>query len=106
MVRAYVERCKEVNPIINGIIEDRYQEAIEDAMRADELVNKLTEADLEDKYPLLGVPCTIKEQLKVKGIINKLKLYLGSTDKKQTQKPAVGGLQSVFFSFFNSFELE
>lgn len=67
VVKAYIERLEEVNPLLNGLIEDRFAAAIEEAKIADELASKLSEDELKEKYPLLGVPFTVKEQVGVKG---------------------------------------
>lgn len=67
MVRAYIERIKEVNPIINAIVEDRFEAAIEDAKRADRLVQTTSEFQLIANYPILGVPFTVKESCSLKG---------------------------------------
>lgn len=67
VVRAYIERIKEVNPLINAVVEDRFQEAIEDAKRADKLVQTTPTYLLITNYPILGVPFTVKESCSLKG---------------------------------------
>lgn len=67
MVRAYIERIKEVNPILNAVVEDRFEAAIEDAKRADRLVQTTSEFQLIANYPILGVPFTVKESCSLKG---------------------------------------
>lgn len=55
IVRAFIERAKEVNPIINAIVDERFDDAIEDAKRIDNDIasGKISEADFQNK-PLLG----------------------------------------------------
>lgn len=61
-----------MNSVINAVIEDRFQEAIKDAQRADALISQagLTEEQLKSDYPLLGVPLTVKGSIAVAGLIH------------------------------------
>ncbi|KAJ8921405.1 hypothetical protein NQ315_003021 [Exocentrus adspersus] len=56
VVKAYISRIEEVNPVINAVIEDRFKQAIEDAKYADKLVSfgTLSVEELKEKHPLLG----------------------------------------------------
>lgn len=65
VVSKHIERIKEVNPEINAIIEDRFDEALKEAEEADSMVE---EHNPDDLPPLWGVPCTIKEAFAVKGM--------------------------------------
>ncbi|XP_055381046.1 fatty-acid amide hydrolase 2-B-like [Condylostylus longicornis] len=67
VVRAYIERIQEVDPYLNAVIENRFSEAIKDAQRADELCTKLSQQEIATKYPLLGIPFTVKESVGLKG---------------------------------------
>ncbi|KAJ8971220.1 hypothetical protein NQ314_000822 [Rhamnusium bicolor] len=55
VVRAYISRIEEVNPILNAVIEDRFKQAIEDAKYADKLISfgNLSIEELKEKHPLL-----------------------------------------------------
>lgn len=64
---AYIERIRECNPMINAVVEDRFEAAIEDARRADRLVQSTSEFQLITNYPILGVPFTVKESCSLKG---------------------------------------
>lgn len=77
VVRAYIERIKEVNPLLNAVVEDRFEAAIEDAKRADKLVQTTPTFHLITNYPILGVPFTVKESCSLKG------KYLYPEKKKQ-----------------------
>ncbi|KAI4457696.1 fatty-acid amide hydrolase [Holotrichia oblita] len=70
VVLAYIKRIKEVNPIINAVVEDRFTEALAEAKKVDEYLNRYNAAnlDLENVKPLLGVPITVKESIAVKGM--------------------------------------
>lgn len=69
VVRAYILRCRDVNPHLNAIVEERYEEAISDAHEIDQalLRGDKTNEELERETPLLGVPLTVKESVAVKG---------------------------------------
>lgn len=55
VVRAYIERIKDVNNIINAVIDHRFGEAIEEAKKVDQDLSekKFTEEDFKKK-PFLG----------------------------------------------------
>ncbi|GBM78281.1 Fatty-acid amide hydrolase 2 [Araneus ventricosus] len=70
VVKAYIHRISEVNGLINAVIAGRYQEAIDEARFADQLIRSgtLTEAEIAERYPLLGIPFTAKEAILIKGL--------------------------------------
>uniref|UniRef100_A0A1I8NX75 Amidase domain-containing protein n=1 Tax=Stomoxys calcitrans TaxID=35570 RepID=A0A1I8NX75_STOCA len=71
LVQAYIERIKEVNPLINAIVEERFEDAMVEAKRADDLLAKCANSQLSQlytRYPLLGVPFTVKESVGIKGM--------------------------------------
>lgn len=67
MVVAYVARVREVNELLNAVVEDRFSAAIEEAKKADKMVHAMPLSILIKEYPLLGVPFTVKESCSVKG---------------------------------------
>ncbi|XP_071298975.1 fatty-acid amide hydrolase 2 isoform X4 [Agelaius tricolor] len=68
VVEAYVERIKEVNPLINAVVKDRFEEALQEARQVDKLLSEGPGDDcLEEKFPLLGVPITVKEAFSLYG---------------------------------------
>lgn len=72
VVRAYVERCRDVNPVINAIVESRFSAAIQEAQEVDKLLASTTktEEELARETPFLGVPITVKESFAVEGSSN------------------------------------
>ncbi|KAJ8967319.1 hypothetical protein NQ317_000970 [Molorchus minor] len=68
--KAYIERIKEVNPVINAIVEERFQQALKEAKNVDDYLTKcsLSEEDLVKIKPLLGVPITVKESCSLQGM--------------------------------------
>ncbi|XP_055125405.1 fatty-acid amide hydrolase 2 isoform X3 [Symphalangus syndactylus] len=69
VVQAYINRIKDVNPMINGIVKYRFEEAMKEAHAVDQKLaeKQEDEATLENKWPFLGVPLTVKEAFQVQG---------------------------------------
>lgn len=69
IVKAYITRIKEVNPIVNAVVDDRFLAALIDAKNCDDQLNagKFDIETLEKEKPLYGIPITIKECFAVKG---------------------------------------
>ncbi|XP_017856358.1 PREDICTED: fatty-acid amide hydrolase 2-B [Drosophila arizonae] len=90
LVEVYIERVREVNPSLNAVIEDRFEEALLEAKHADSLI---AEASLDydrvalfTRYPLLGIPFSVKESCGVKG----LSYAVGSVLRKGMKAPRDG----------------
>jgi len=58
-----------VNPLINAIVEDRFDAAIQEAREIDNFLQStiIDEAKIANEKPLLGLPVTIKESIAVQG---------------------------------------
>ena len=69
MIKAFVERCRDVNGELNAIVEERFAAAVEEARQVDQLIrdNAHSIEQIEKDKPLLGVPVTIKEACMVEG---------------------------------------
>ncbi|XP_066252237.1 fatty-acid amide hydrolase 2-A-like [Euwallacea similis] len=67
---AYIKRIKEVNPILNAVVEERFKEAFHEAKLVDGYLKttSLNCRELSKIKPLLGVPVTVKECCSVKGL--------------------------------------
>ncbi|KAJ1965350.1 Fatty-acid amide hydrolase 2 [Dipsacomyces acuminosporus] len=65
IVTAYIKRIRSVNPLINAMVADRFDEAIAEARDVDRLI---TSGSIPENKPFLGVPVTIKESHAVKGM--------------------------------------
>ncbi|CAG9795209.1 unnamed protein product [Diatraea saccharalis] len=72
VVTAFIERCKQVNPYLNAIVEPRYECALREARAIDKMIASTTKTpdELAKEYPLLGVPFTVKESIAVEGMSN------------------------------------
>jgi len=58
VVEVHIQQIKKVNPVLNAVVKDRFDQAREEAKKADEAVKSQPKEQLP---PFLGVPCTIKE---------------------------------------------
>lgn len=65
VVAAHIEAIRRVNPSLNAMVRDRFDDAMKEAAAADARVSSEPTASLP---PLIGVPCTIKECFAVRGM--------------------------------------
>lgn len=63
VVATHIERIRQVNPIINAVVQQRYEAALHEAREADARQCQYP----KDLPPLHGVPCTIKENFAFAG---------------------------------------
>ncbi|XP_026290516.1 fatty-acid amide hydrolase 2-A [Frankliniella occidentalis] len=77
VVESFIARIKEVNPIINSMVDNRFAAALEEAKSADELIasGQKSETVLAKEKPFLGVPFTTKECLQSEGLSFSAGLY-------------------------------
>ncbi|XP_069842202.1 fatty-acid amide hydrolase 2 isoform X2 [Dendropsophus ebraccatus] len=70
VVQSFISRIREVNPTINALVYDRFDEALNEAKAVDDLVSSRAhdEATLKENYPLLGVPLSVKEAFALQGM--------------------------------------
>ncbi|XP_012235122.1 fatty-acid amide hydrolase 2 isoform X2 [Linepithema humile] len=64
VVSSYIERIKEIQPILNCITEERFEEALKDARKCDQLLKSQDAPSAEflaKEKPLFGVPFTTKD---------------------------------------------
>ncbi|XP_061387270.1 fatty-acid amide hydrolase 2-A-like [Musca vetustissima] len=90
IVTAYIERIKEVDSKLNAVVEHRYNEALKEARHADNLISKAQD-DMQlmllfSRYPLLGIPFTVKEACGLKDLSHSV----GSVARKE-EKSATNG---------------
>lgn len=66
VVRAFINRIKSVNCILNAVVDERFEEAIKEAKIVDDLIR---DGGVDfDAQPFLGVPFTAKESTSCKGM--------------------------------------
>ncbi|KAL1417551.1 hypothetical protein MTO96_026769 [Rhipicephalus appendiculatus] len=70
LVSAYIRRIREVQPIINAVVEERFEEALKDAEEVDRLVasGTMSASQISKEKPLLGLPFTSKNSIAIKGM--------------------------------------
>ncbi|XP_068164912.1 fatty-acid amide hydrolase 2-A-like [Antennarius striatus] len=70
VVQAYIDRIQEVNPLLNAVVKDRFDAALQEAAQVDKLIEEETDGEevLEGRLPLLGVPLSVKECFSVQGM--------------------------------------
>lgn len=73
LVNAYTARMKEINPILNAIVDGPFEEAIKIATEIDERIanGQISEDEFSEK-PFLGVPFTTKDSTAVGGKLHTL----------------------------------
>lgn len=71
VVAAYIERIKNVNGILNAVVDDRFDDALREAKELDKEIDagNITAKEFTQK-PFLGVPFTCKESTACKGLSN------------------------------------
>ncbi len=67
VVEAHINQIQRINPTINAVVKTRFEQAREEARRADEQMKSLPPEQLP---PYHGVPCTIKESFALTGMPN------------------------------------
>ncbi|XP_043100043.1 fatty-acid amide hydrolase 2-B isoform X1 [Puntigrus tetrazona] len=72
VVQAYIDRIQEVNPLLNALVKDRFPSAIQEAARADKVIEEENRGEeaLRNRFPLLGVPLSVKESFALQGMPN------------------------------------
>nr|XP_033337006.1 fatty-acid amide hydrolase 2-like [Megalopta genalis] len=84
VVTAFIERAKEVNGLINAVVEDRFSDALEEAKEVDKLLEKSQNVDeIKKEKPFLGVPFTTKESNEAKGMLH----TMGLTNRRDYRSP-------------------
>ncbi|CAF0988502.1 unnamed protein product [Brachionus calyciflorus] len=85
VVRIYIERIKEIQPLVNCVVQERFEEAIKEAIEIDKILSMsiIPEKYSEQNSPLLGVPYSCKECIWVKGMSNNS----GLTCRKENRAP-------------------
>lgn len=70
VVQGFIDRIREVNPLINSVVDERYEQALREARDADDFLacTTLSAAELKLQKPFLGVPFTTKDSTAVKGL--------------------------------------
>ncbi len=92
VTQVHIEAVKKVNPLLNAVVADRFEEALREAERADEQVRS---GDMESLPPYHGVPCTVKESIGVKGLPQTGGVYYRKKYVLENDPPVVSRLRSA-----------
>ena len=92
VVEAHIQQIKKVNPVLNAVVKDRFDQAREEAKKADEAVKSQPKEQLP---PFLGVPCTIKECFALTGMPNTSGLVARKNIIPQEDATAVARLRQA-----------
>ncbi len=65
LVESHIRHIEKVNPFINALVADRFDAALAEARRAEQVLGREASQDLP---PLFGLPCTIKDFYAVEGL--------------------------------------
>ncbi|XP_014294805.1 fatty-acid amide hydrolase 2 [Halyomorpha halys] len=70
VIRAHINRIKQVNQFLNAVVDERYVDAIEEARAVNKFLAETDQTTDEIEYskPFLGVPFTSKESTQAKGM--------------------------------------
>lgn len=95
VVQSFIHRIKSVNPILNCVIDNRFDEALEDAKKVDELIASGTKSkeELLNETPFLGVPFTTKDCIAMKGLSCTAGLYSRKGIKAKEDSDAIASLR-------------
>ncbi|XP_077508029.1 fatty-acid amide hydrolase 2-A-like [Amblyomma americanum] len=69
VIRAYWRRIRDVEPLVNAVVDERFDAALKEARAADELVQRSSPQELERTKQLLGVPFVTKCSVMVQGLV-------------------------------------
>lgn len=94
---SFIERIREVNPVLNCVVDDRFDEAREEAKQADELIKSgsLSQETLAREKPFLGVPFTTKDCIAVKGLIHSAGLVCRKHIRAESDAVAIARLRQA-----------
>ena len=98
VLKAYIERINQINPIINAVIDERFGDALEEARLVDTKVHKYLSGDqsvkddVENKA-LLGLPFTCKDSMAVTGMLQSAGYFFRKGVRAEEDAPAVSQMR-------------
>lgn len=78
VMSSFIARCKHVNPQLNCVVDERFDDALKEAEDTDQLLasGKYTADELREQKPFLGVPISTKDCIAVNGMLYTSGLWL------------------------------
>lgn len=97
VVQAFINRIKEINPILNCVVDERFDKALIEARKIDEMIdsNSKSKEELENETPLLGVPFTFKCCVSVTGFRLTAGLYARRNIKAEEDAEIIHRMRKV-----------
>ncbi|XP_013399812.1 fatty-acid amide hydrolase 2 [Lingula anatina] len=97
VVETFINRIKVINPIVNAVVSERFEDALAEAREIDSIIGagKLDERYSEVNAPFLGVPFTTKEAFAVKGLSNSSGLKSRSTIIADVDAPVIKNVRKA-----------
>lgn len=94
---SFVARCKQVNPLLNCVVDERYDEALKEAEEADQLLasGKYTMDELREQKPFLGVPISTKDCIEVTGMLHTAGLWLRRNTRGKVDADAIALMRAA-----------
>ncbi len=94
VVDAHIQRVERVNPVLNAVVKDRFDDARHEADAADARV-RAHDGDPEALPPFLGVPCSIKECFALTGMPQSSGLVARKAWRAPSDAPTVARLRAA-----------
>ena len=96
VVSVHIARVRSVNPALNAVVAERFDEALAEARRADEATSRARAAGtLGALPPFHGVPCTIKECFALDGMPQSAGLVARSAHRSTRDATGVARLRAA-----------
>lgn len=95
VVKAYIDRIKQVDPILNAVVDERFQSAITEAEEIDRKVSSGAEDFALGRKPLLGVPVTTKNYVAVEGCLQDAGSWYFKGHKAEEDAPVIKSLREA-----------
>lgn len=85
VMNAFIKRIKQINPLLNCVVDECFKEARHEAAKVDVLIalNKYSIDELRESKPFLGVPMSTKDSIGVED----MKLTCGLWHRRNTIAP-------------------
>lgn len=96
-MNVFIRRIKQINPLLNCVIDERYKDALAEAAKVDELIasNQHTDRELRQTKPFLGVPISTKDSIGVKGMIQTCGVWARRNDRATKDADAIGLMRAA-----------
>lgn len=91
VVKAFIRRIQQINPLLNCVVDERFDEALQDAAIVDELIasNQYSADQLQQSKPFLGVPISTKDCIAVKDMLHTGGLWLRRHTRSKVDSDAI-----------------